>query len=144
MAYLEAWFAVDQDGPVILEIPKIEGRYYTAQICDRQFKSEVQHLEVFYWGTHRDSLMFTTTKGHPYKLHPIYNCYLCWHGGNSQGIDYADGVTRRKQEASQGTTVAACRFHASVHSFNSAMLQPFEQLGKPFTVARREARRQLG
>gem|GEM_PF-6536802 len=42
------------------------------------------------------------------------------------------------------TTVAACRFHASVHSFHSAMLQPFEQLGMPFTVARREARRQLG
>jgi hypothetical protein len=34
VAYLEAWFAVDENTPVILEIPKIEGRYYTAQICD--------------------------------------------------------------------------------------------------------------
>lgn len=34
VAYLEAWFAVDEDTPVILEIPKIEGRYYTAQIMD--------------------------------------------------------------------------------------------------------------
>jgi hypothetical protein len=34
VAYLEAWFAVDEQTPVILEIPKIEGRYYTAQICD--------------------------------------------------------------------------------------------------------------
>ena len=34
VAYLEAWFAVDENTPVILEIPKIEGRYYTAQLCD--------------------------------------------------------------------------------------------------------------
>ncbi len=34
VAYLEAWFAVDEKTPVILEIPKIEGRYYTAQIVD--------------------------------------------------------------------------------------------------------------
>jgi hypothetical protein len=34
VAYLEAWFAVDEQTPVILEIPRIEGRYYTAQICD--------------------------------------------------------------------------------------------------------------
>ena len=34
VAYLEAWFAVDENTPVILEIPKIEGRYYTGQIMD--------------------------------------------------------------------------------------------------------------
>jgi hypothetical protein len=34
VAYLEAWFAVDEKTPVILEIPKIENRYYTAQLCD--------------------------------------------------------------------------------------------------------------
>jgi hypothetical protein len=34
VAYFEAWFAVDDRTPVILEIPKIEGRYYTAQILD--------------------------------------------------------------------------------------------------------------
>ena len=34
VAYLEAWFAVDANTPVILNIPKIEGRYYTAQIID--------------------------------------------------------------------------------------------------------------
>ena len=33
-AYLEAWFAVDDDTPVILEVPEIKGRYYTAQILD--------------------------------------------------------------------------------------------------------------
>ena len=30
----QCWFAVDDSTPVLLEIPKIEGRYYTAQICD--------------------------------------------------------------------------------------------------------------
>ncbi len=34
VAYLEAWIAVDEQNPIILEIPKIEGRYYTAQIMD--------------------------------------------------------------------------------------------------------------
>jgi hypothetical protein len=34
VAYLETWFAVDENTPVILEIPKIEGRYYTGQIMD--------------------------------------------------------------------------------------------------------------
>ena len=34
VAYLEAWLAVDEDTPVILEVPQVEGRYYTAQVCD--------------------------------------------------------------------------------------------------------------
>ncbi len=34
VAYLEAWIAVDDKTPVLLEVPKIEGRYYAAQICD--------------------------------------------------------------------------------------------------------------
>jgi hypothetical protein len=34
VAYLEAWIAVDDKTAALLEIPKIEGRYYTAQICD--------------------------------------------------------------------------------------------------------------
>jgi hypothetical protein len=34
VAYLEAWIAVDEQTPVILEIPAVEGRYYTAQIMD--------------------------------------------------------------------------------------------------------------
>jgi hypothetical protein len=34
VAYLEAWFAVDDRTPVLLEIPEIKGRYYTAQILD--------------------------------------------------------------------------------------------------------------
>jgi len=34
VAYLEAWFAVDENTPVVLEVPKVEGRYYTAQIVD--------------------------------------------------------------------------------------------------------------
>lgn len=34
VAYLEAWFAVDETTPVVLEVPRVEGRYYTAQIMD--------------------------------------------------------------------------------------------------------------
>jgi len=34
VAYLEAWIAVDDDTPVLLEVPQVEGRYYTAQILD--------------------------------------------------------------------------------------------------------------
>jgi hypothetical protein len=34
VAYLEAWLAVDDRTPVLLEIPEIKNRYYTAQILD--------------------------------------------------------------------------------------------------------------
>jgi hypothetical protein len=34
VAYLEAWLAVDDRTPVLLDIPEIKGRYYTAQILD--------------------------------------------------------------------------------------------------------------
>ena len=34
VAYLETWMKVDSDTPVVLDIPRIEGRYYTAQIMD--------------------------------------------------------------------------------------------------------------
>ena len=34
VAYLEAWFATDDKGAALLEIPEVKGRYYTAQILD--------------------------------------------------------------------------------------------------------------
>ncbi len=34
VAYLEAWVAVDDRTPVILDVPEVKGRYYTAQILD--------------------------------------------------------------------------------------------------------------
>lgn len=34
VAYLEAWIAVDDNTPAILEVPEIKDRYYTAQIMD--------------------------------------------------------------------------------------------------------------
>jgi hypothetical protein len=34
VAYFEAWFAVDDRTPILLEIPEIKDRYYTAQILD--------------------------------------------------------------------------------------------------------------
>jgi hypothetical protein len=34
VAYLEAWVAIDENSPVIIEVPEIKGRYYTAQFLD--------------------------------------------------------------------------------------------------------------
>lgn len=34
VAYLEAWIAVDERTPALLEVPEIHGRYYTAQLLD--------------------------------------------------------------------------------------------------------------
>ena len=34
VAYLEAWFAVDDDSAVILDVPEVKGRYYTTEILD--------------------------------------------------------------------------------------------------------------
>ncbi len=34
VAYLEAWIAVDDRTPTLLEVPAITGRYYTAQLLD--------------------------------------------------------------------------------------------------------------
>lgn len=34
VAYLEAWIAVDDKTPVVLEVPEVKGRYYVAQILD--------------------------------------------------------------------------------------------------------------
>lgn len=34
VAYLEAWIAVDDQSAVLLEVPLVEERYYTVQICD--------------------------------------------------------------------------------------------------------------
>lgn len=34
VAYLEAWIAVDDNTPVVLEVPEVKGRYYCAQILD--------------------------------------------------------------------------------------------------------------
>jgi hypothetical protein len=34
VAYLEAWFAVDDHSTAILDVPQVQGRYYTVQILD--------------------------------------------------------------------------------------------------------------
>lgn len=66
VAYLEAWFAVDEHTPVILEIPKIEGRYYTAQICDE-------------WGE-----ITTNINERNYPDHPYGQFALCLKGSNPE------------------------------------------------------------
>ena len=52
VAYLEAWIAVDDDTAVLLEIPPVKDRYYTAQICDE-------------WGE-----VITNINQRNYPLHP--------------------------------------------------------------------------
>ena len=34
VAYLESWIAVDKNSAVIMNVPKVEGRYYTVQVLD--------------------------------------------------------------------------------------------------------------
>ena len=66
VAYLEAWFAVDGNTPVILEIPKVEGRYYTAQICDE-------------WAE-----IITNIHERNYPEHPYGRYALCLKGSNPE------------------------------------------------------------
>ena len=66
VAYLEAWFAVDEATPVILEIPKVEGRYYTAQICDE-------------WAE-----IITNINERNYPDHPFGRFVLCLEGSNPE------------------------------------------------------------
>lgn len=66
VAYLEAWFAVDSSTPVILEIPKVEGRYYTAQICDE-------------WAE-----IITNINERNYPDHPFGRFVLCLEGSNPE------------------------------------------------------------
>jgi len=48
VAYLEAWVAVDEETPVVLEIPEVRGRYYTAQVCDEWAEIVANIHEVSY------------------------------------------------------------------------------------------------
>ncbi len=66
VAYLEAWFAVDAHTPGILEIPKIEGRYYTGQIMDE-------------WAE-----IITNINERNYPEHPYGRYALCLKGSNPE------------------------------------------------------------
>lgn len=66
VAYMEAWFAVDENTPVILEIPKVESRYYTAQLCDE-------------WAE-----IITNINERNYPNHPHGQYALCLKGSNPE------------------------------------------------------------
>ncbi len=68
----EAWIAVDDNTPALLEIPRIEGRYYTAQILDE-------------WGE-----VITNINQRNYPDHP-YGKYAFVASGSKVGIP-ADAV----------------------------------------------------
>ena len=53
VAYLEAWIAVDDETPALLEVPEVKGRYYTAQILDE-------------WGEVITNINERNYPGHPY------------------------------------------------------------------------------
>ncbi|MEM5454841.1 DUF1214 domain-containing protein [Paraburkholderia phytofirmans] len=53
VAYLEAWLAADPDHAVILNVPKVTGRYYTAQLLDG-------------WGEVITNINERTNPDHPY------------------------------------------------------------------------------
>ena len=59
VAYMEAWLAVDENSAVILEVPKVEGRYYTVQLMDG-------------WGE-----VFTNINERNYPNHPYGKYALC-------------------------------------------------------------------
>lgn len=58
VANTEAWIAVDAQTPSLLEIPKIEGRYYTAQIIDE-------------WGEVITNINQRNYPGHPYGKYAL-------------------------------------------------------------------------
>jgi hypothetical protein len=66
VAYMETWFAVDENTPAILEIPKVEGRYYTAQICD-------EWAEILYNINERN-----------FPKHPYGKYAICLKGSNPE------------------------------------------------------------
>jgi hypothetical protein len=53
VAYLEAWIAVDDTSQVLLEVPEVKDRYYTAQILDE-------------WGEVITNINERTYPSHPY------------------------------------------------------------------------------
>lgn len=58
VAYMEAWFATDENSAVIIEIPKIEKRYYTVQLMDG-------------WGEVLYNLNERNFPGHPYGKYAL-------------------------------------------------------------------------
>lgn len=66
VANTEAWIAVDNDTPALLEIPRIDGRYYTAQILDE-------------WGE-----VITNINQRNYPQHPYGKYAFVMQGSNAQ------------------------------------------------------------
>jgi hypothetical protein len=81
VTYMEAWFAVDEGTPVILEIPKVEGRYYTAQIMDE-------------WAE-----IITNINERNYPEHPYGRYALCLKGSHPEIPEGALRVDLRSKKA---------------------------------------------
>ena len=81
VAYLEAWIAVDDQAPVILSIPKVADRYYTAQILDE-------------WGE-----VITNINERTYPEHPAGAFALCAPGSEGTVPDGAIAVELHSNKA---------------------------------------------
>jgi hypothetical protein len=77
----EAWIAVDEDTPALLEIPRIEGRYYTAQILDE-------------WGE-----VITNINQRNYPLHPYGKYAFVAPGSKAKTPDDAVRIELRSPKA---------------------------------------------
>lgn len=71
VAYMEAWFAVDKNSAIILEVPKITKRYYTVQLLDG-------------WGE-----VITNINERTYADHPYGKFALCLEGSTAKIPDDA-------------------------------------------------------
>ncbi|MBL7861669.1 MAG: DUF1254 domain-containing protein [Cyclobacteriaceae bacterium] len=67
VAISEAWIAVDDSSVVVVNIPKIDGRYYTAQIID-SWGEVITNLNERMYPEHPDGAFAFVTKGSTVKI----------------------------------------------------------------------------
>lgn len=77
VAYMESWIAIDENSAVILEIPEIKGRYYTAQLMDG-------------WGE-----VLTNINERNYPEHPYGKFVICLKGAK---VEIPDGALKIELE----------------------------------------------
>ncbi|NEI73155.1 DUF1214 domain-containing protein [Rhizobium lusitanum] len=111
VANIEAWIAVDERTPALLEIPRIEGRYYTAQICDE-------------WGE-----VITNINERNYPLHPSGKYAFVAPDSN---VRIPDDVVRIELRSPKAKMLARVEIHNDIDG--AAVLQKqfkLSSLGKP-------------
>lgn len=80
VAYMEAWFALDEQSGILLEVPKIDKRYYTVQLMDG-------------WGEVLYNINERNFSDHPYGKY-----FLCLDGSSAATPPEALRVTVRNKK----------------------------------------------